>query len=200
MRAITWIKERGAEFAEVSLGGTSLQAAGVAVSGDPLPYRLDYELECADSFVTRRLTVQAHGASWSRRLVLSRNPRGEWEVQTSADGEVSLPPPGGDPATLAAALDCDLGECPVTNTMPVLRHGLLRGGAPREFIMAWVSVPDLAVRRSAQRYTFLGPPAATTGLPAGSAVIRYENGNFRADVVFDNDGIVADYPGLARRA
>jgi len=36
MRAITWVKERGAEFAEVSLGGASLRAAGVAVSADPL--------------------------------------------------------------------------------------------------------------------------------------------------------------------
>lgn len=200
MRAITWIKERGAEFAEVSLGATSLQAAGVAVSGDPLPYRLDYELECADSFITRRLTVRTQGANWSRRLVLSRDPRGEWGVQTSADGDAGLPPPGGDPATFAGALDCDLGECPLTNTMPVLRHGLLRGGAPHDFVMAWVSVPDLAVRLSAQRYTFLGPPAVTAGLPAGSVVIRYESENFRADVAFDNDGIVADYPGLARRA
>jgi uncharacterized protein len=200
MRAITWIKERGAEFAEVSLGGTTLRAAGAAVSADPLPYRLDYELECADAFITRTLTVQARGAGWSRRLVLSRDPRGVWQVEATADGEVALPPPGGDPGAFAAALDCDLGECPVTNTMPVLRHGLLRGGAPREFLMAWVSVPDLAVRPSAQRYTYVGPPATATGLPAGSAVIRYESEGFRADVVFDDDGLVADYPGIGRWA
>jgi hypothetical protein len=200
MRAITWIKERGAEFAEVSLGGTSLRAAGVAVSGDPLPYRMTYELECADAFITRKLTVQTRGASWSRRLVLSRDPRGVWDVQASADGDVDLPSPGGDPAAFAPALDCDLGECPVTNTMPVLRHGLLNGGGPRDFLMAWISVPDLAVRPSAQRYTFVGPPAPATGLPAGSAVIRYESGTFRADVVFDDDGLVVDYPGLGRRA
>jgi uncharacterized protein len=200
MLAITWIKERGAEFAEVRLDGTSLRAAGVAVSAEPLPYRLDYKLECADGFVTRRLTIQTHGANWSRSLVLSRDPRGEWGVEASAEGEVSLPPPGGDPTAFAAALDCDLGECPVTNTMPVLRHGLLQGGARRDFVMAWVSVPDLAVRRSEQRYTFVGPPAASTGLPAGSAVIRYESGPFRADVVFDKDGLVVDYPGLGRRA
>ena len=34
--AIAWVKERGAEFAEVTLDGTSLRAAGVAVSADPL--------------------------------------------------------------------------------------------------------------------------------------------------------------------
>jgi len=105
MRAITWVKERGAEFAEVSLGGASLRAAGVAVSADPLPYRLDYEPECADDFVTRTLTVQTRGATRRRRLALSRDPRRVWTVQASADGEADLPPPGGDPAVFAAALD-----------------------------------------------------------------------------------------------
>jgi len=200
MRAITWVKERGAEFAEVSLGGASLRAAGVAVSADPLPYRLDYELECADDFVTRSLTVQARGAAWRRHLALLRDPRGVWTVEAGADGEAGLPPPGGDPAAFAAALDCDLGECPVTNTMPVLRHGLLHGGAPRDFVMAWVSVPDLAVRPSAQRYTFVSRPVAAASTQPAAAIIRYESGTFRADVVFDDDGLVVDYPGLGRRA
>ena len=77
--------------------------------------------------------------------------------------------------------------------MPVLRHGMLRGGEPRDLVMAWVSVPDLSVRASAQRYTFLRADA-------GLSVIRYESGDFSADVVFDADGLVVDYPGLARRA
>jgi uncharacterized protein len=200
MRAITWIKERGAEFAEVSLGGTYLRAAGVAVSGDPLPYRMSYELDCAEGFVTRGLIVSAHGANWSRRLVLARDPQGVWSVEASADGEVDLPAPGGDPAAFAAALDCDLGECPLTNTMPVLRHGLLRGGAPREFVMAWVGVPSLTVTPSEQKYTFVGPPPNGTGATAGAAVIRYQSGTFSADVVFDEDGLVIDYPGLGRQA
>ena len=64
MRAITWIKERGAEFAELELGGGELRAVGVAVSGDPVPYRLEYELDCQDGFATRRLSVRAWGAGW----------------------------------------------------------------------------------------------------------------------------------------
>ena len=43
MRAITWIKEHGAEFAEVNLGDSYLRAAGVAIGAAPLSYRLDYE-------------------------------------------------------------------------------------------------------------------------------------------------------------
>ncbi len=187
-------------LAEVSLGGTYLRAAGVAVGAAPVSYRLDYELDCVDGFVTRRLLVRTQGATWSRRLVLSRDPQGVWGVETSVEGEVALPEPGGDPSAFAAAVDCDLGECPVTNTMPVLRHGMLHGGPPRDFVMAWVSVPDLSVRPSAQRYTFVGPPAAAAGPQAGAAVIRYESGTFCADVVFDDDGLVVDYPGLGRRA
>ncbi|HKB30910.1 MAG TPA: putative glycolipid-binding domain-containing protein, partial [Streptosporangiaceae bacterium] len=98
MRAITWVKPRGAEFAEVSLGDTYLRAAGVAVGADPLSYRLDYELDCVEGFVTRRLAVRAQGAEWSRSLVLSRDPQGLWGIETSVEGEVDLPEPGGDPA------------------------------------------------------------------------------------------------------
>jgi len=60
MRAITWIKDRGAEFAEVDLD-RGLRAVGVAVSGDPLPYRLEYELDCGEDLITRRLSVRTWG-------------------------------------------------------------------------------------------------------------------------------------------
>ena len=40
-----------------------------------------------------------------------------------------------------------------TNTMPVLRAGLLEAAAqPHDFVMAWVAVPDITVHRSEQRY------------------------------------------------
>jgi uncharacterized protein len=216
MRAVTWIKERGAEFAEVSLGENYLRAAGVAVGAAPVPYRLDYELDCGEGFVTHRLYVRVEGAGWGRRLLLARDPQGVWSADASAEGQADLPAPGGDPAVFAAALDCDLGECPVTNTMPVLRHRLLHGGPGRDFVMAWVSVPDLSVRASAQRYTYVSGPAETAAPPtepaagtagtpgdagaAGPTTIRYESGDFAADVTFDAEGLVVDYPGLGRRA
>jgi hypothetical protein len=216
MRAITWIKERGAEFAEVDLAGAGLRATGVAVSGDPVPYRLEYELDCGDDFITRRLSVRAWGAGWGRRLELARDLAGEWSVDAGSDGEAGLrglpdvpglPPPGGDPSGLAAALDCDLGECPLTNTMPVLRHGLLGGGGPVEFLMAWVSVPGLAVTPSRQLYTYLrGGTADELGLGSAAgadgpfSMIRYQSGDFSADVAFDAQGLVVDYPQIGRRA
>jgi uncharacterized protein len=113
---------------------------------------------------------------------------------TDGDGDVDLPPCGGDPVSFVDALDCDLGLSPVTNLMPILRHGLLSGGGPVELITVWVSVPDLRVRPDGQRYSYLrgGPD---------HHVVRYEatDGSFAADITVDGEGIVVDYPGIARR-
>jgi len=49
------------------------------------------------------------------------------------------------------ALDLDLGLSPVFITMPVLRHDLHNGGRAEEFLMIWISVPDLSIHASPQR-------------------------------------------------
>ena len=78
--------------------------------------------------------------------------------------------------------------------MPVRRHDFLRDG-PRDFTMAWVSVPDLAVHGEGQRYTFVRDE------PDGAALVRFDSldGSFTADILFDADGFVLAYPGIARR-
>lgn len=202
---IGWQKEAhlgGAEWADIVLHPDRLSARGTAIGMKPVPYRLDYELDTGPGFVTRRLRVRSHGNGWRRHLDLRRAEDGTWTADASQTGEpVELPAtdladPGASAETVAAlagAFDCDLGQCPVTNTMPVLRHGLLRPSEPMDFMMAWVSVPDLQVHRSGQRYSFLESD------PGGGAVIRYESGTFSAAVRFDPDGLVVDYPGLGNR-
>jgi hypothetical protein len=190
---MTWIKDSGAEFtfAELASGdsGSWLKATGTAVGADPMPYRLDYELYCGKGYVTRELNVAASGAGWARRLQLSRDASGRWRAGAFTAGLAELGP-GFD-----GALDCDLGLSPLTNTMPVLRHGLLAGGGPRTFQMAWVSVPDLSVELSEQTYEFLRRDPAT-----GNSVVRFTSEGFEADIVFDSSGFVVDYPGIGRRA
>ncbi|MFD9931877.1 putative glycolipid-binding domain-containing protein [Streptomyces massasporeus] len=178
MRAITWevFASRGFETAWVQLGEGVLRARGRAVGIDPEPYWISYELETAEGFVTRRLTVTAEAEAGTRTLDLLHDGHGRW----TANGE-PLPDVGG-------ALDCDLGLCPLTNTMPVLRHRLHREPGAREFLMAWVSVPDLAVRPSRQTYTHLRPGR-----------VRFSSGDFRSDLEFDEEGCVVDYPQLATR-
>ena len=191
-RVAVWTKEKraGYEFAEVTLEPDRLSARGVAIGGDPVAYRLDYVLETGPGFVTTRLDVSSRGAGWSRRLVLRRDGAGAWTVDAETEGNPELPAAGGDAAALAGALDCDLGLSPVTNLMPIMRHELLSAPGQVELAMAWVSVPGLAVELDGQRYT-----------SAGQNRVRYDalDGGFSAIITMDDDGLVADYPGVARR-
>lgn len=82
----------------------------------------------------------------------------------------------------------DLASSPLFNSLPIIQHGLHRGGAARDFVMTWVSVPDLDVSRSEQRYE-----------PLASGLVRFRSGSFTADLELDEDGFVVRYPGLAER-
>jgi hypothetical protein len=85
-------------------------------------------------------------------------------------------------------LDVDLQFSPLFNSLPVLRDGLLSGGEARLYTMAFVVVPDLSVAPSQQEYTPLEP-----------GFVRFRSGTFTADIAFDPQGFVTDYPRLARR-
>ena len=98
-RTVAWRKDDpfGVEFAEVRFATHSLRAAGVAVGTDPEPYRLDYEPEMGDGFITTRLHVTARGEGWHRALDLRRSPSGDWSVDTRIEGEGrSMAPAGGE--------------------------------------------------------------------------------------------------------
>jgi uncharacterized protein len=82
----------------------------------------------------------------------------------------------------------DLGFSPLFNSLPVLRHNLLADGNARDYVMRFISVPDLAVFESQQRYE-----------PLGSRRLRYRSGTFVAELDFDEDGYVVLYEGLAER-
>ena len=82
----------------------------------------------------------------------------------------------------------DLGNSPLFNSLPVLRDGLLEVGDAREYVMRWVSVPDLEVHEQRQRYE-----------PIDAGVVRFRSGSFTADIEFDGEGLVTRYPELAER-
>jgi uncharacterized protein len=99
---------------------------------------------------------------------------------------------------LESALDCDLALCLLTNTMPILRHDLVgashRGDdGAHDLVMAWISVPDLSVKRSEQRYAVSDP------IDEGGALVGYSTPGFRTTIEVDADGLVVNYPGLGRR-
>jgi hypothetical protein len=87
---------------------------------------------------------------------MERDPGGRVDADVDGGGELDLPAPGGDALDLGEALDCDLGFSPLTNN----DAGAAPPPAPQpgqvEFVMAWISVPDLGVHVSVQRYEHLG--------------------------------------------
>lgn len=199
-RMVAWTKidPIGAEIADVTLTTQGMLAAGTAIGSDPEPYRLDYELETDDQYVTRRVDVRATAEGWSRALHLMHDGSGTWTVDTDQSGHIASPAPGGDPRLFADALDADLGLSPLFNTMPVLRHGLHESGSrATDLLMVWISVPDLRVHPSRQRYTPLRPAGATSALVLFEALS--DEAIFRAEIEFDTTGLVVDYPGLATR-
>ena len=183
-----------AEAASLDLGADSLAATGSQMGADPVPYRLDYTLRTGTRFVTDILTVEATGDGWARWMHLARRGDGTWRCETDEQGRVALAPPGGDVDRVRGALDCDLARSPLTNLMPVRRHRLHEQAGGVDFLMAWVSVPDLGLHASEQRYEHVRREGA-------GAVVRYigRHRDFVGELVLDGDGVVELYPDLARQ-
>jgi uncharacterized protein len=82
----------------------------------------------------------------------------------------------------------DLGLSPLFNSLPVWRDRVLEDGKARDYVMRFVSIPDLRVLESQQRYE-----------PLDSRRLRFRSGDFTAELEFDDDGLVVRYEGLAER-
>jgi uncharacterized protein len=178
-RLLLWrgLDEWRAEAALVALTPTGLSARGTQLG---LGYRLDYALNAPEDFVTQSVEVTAVGEGWWRRLVLEHDGHGAWRSNSEEA-------PG-----VEGALDCDLGFSPLTNLMPIRRHDLHRRAAAVEIVAAWVSVPDLTLHASRQRYEHVR-----------ASVVRYTDlgthAGFTSELVVDEDGFVVVYPELAER-
>lgn len=181
-----------AEAAEVDLQPDALMATGTQMGVDPVPYSLTYRLRTGPAYITRQLELVSVGAGWSRRLVLDHDGHGAWQYDAHSVGAEHLAQAGGDSADVDGALDCDLGFSPLMNTMPVLRHNLHRTRGEVDFLMAWVSVPDLAVTLGRRRYEHVA-------VEGDAAYVKYISGDYTAEIVLDHGGFVLEYPDLAIR-
>lgn len=178
----------------MELDADGIVAAGIQIGCDPVAYRLDYRLETGPAFITQTLSIDVTGESWARHIDLVRHADGTWSCDTKEQGEAPLPPSGGDVRAVDGALDCDLARSPLTNLMPVRRHRLHEQPGEVDFLMAWVSVPDLGLRPSEQHYEHVRREG-------NLAVVRYvgRHRDFVGDLLFDRDGVVELYPDLATR-
>src|SRR3954454_21779345 len=151
------------EQAELEMTADGLLARSTAIGSVPVPYRLDLDLIVGADWITRRLALKATGDGWTMSLALARSSAGAWTGTAGMEGVVpsavaaTVPVDAVDPTSIPAhVLDVDVQYSTVTNVMPIRRLGLDRAGASGSFVMAWVSVPSLAITLAPQRYDLLG--------------------------------------------
>ena len=207
VRQVEWVGDddpERLEAATITLAPDRLDALGTSRTAD---YVASWSLETGPGWVTSMLDVAVFGRGFTRRLTLARDAHGRWTSEAVQNGtrrvhDEELPDPGISEAdarsgALDGADDCDLALCPVTNTMPILRLGAhQRAVQETPFVMAWVALPSLAVSRNEQLYS-----SRPFDPEAGHAVVRYSSAlrDFSGDLTVDPDGVVIDYPQLARR-
>jgi uncharacterized protein len=160
--------------------GYHVEGHATAVEGDHV-WGIRFAIELDSSWATRSARVVSRSELGTREVRLEGDGGGRWLVD-------------GAPAPLVeGCLDVDLEASAFTNAFPVRRVGL-RVGEASEAPAAYVRAPGLAVQRLEQRYERLAGPD-------GREVYAYEapDMNFAATLVFDEHGLVLDYPEIAVR-
>jgi uncharacterized protein len=174
------------EAARVLLGERGMRATGSIVScrqEGTEPYSASYTLTTDDTGVVERLTVRAIRAKGEQHVALTRSEEGIWLVDHGQ---------GAARTNFGGALDVDLQFSPLFNALPVRRLNLHRSAAKHDLSMVFVSLPDLEVSRVAQGYRTI-----SLGEPA---VVGISSDSLETELTVDPDGLVLEYPGLARRS
>ena len=154
----------------ISLVGTVLGAE------DGTPVRVEYRVLADGAGATTAVHVRDLRGFGQRTLTLTRDSKGNWTVD------------GIPTKSLKGCVDVDLGCSPSTNTLPIrrLRLGI---GASKTIQAAWVRFPSLAVEKTPQTYTRVD-----------EFTYRYASGTFEAELIVDEDGVVAQYAEWQRTA
>ena len=169
---------RGLEHLRLEVLADRVRADGwiLGEDGAGRPFRASYVVECDGAWRVRRARVEVLEDP-PRVLDLRADGLGRW---------TDLP--------LDGCIDVDIFPSPFTNTLPIRRLADAEPGRPVAIDVAWVAAPELTVRLSRQEYTLLARGAE-------GARWRYRglDSGFTTELDVDRDGLVLDYPGLARR-
>jgi hypothetical protein len=105
---------------------------------------------------------------------------GQIDMEATVDeGQWSID--GTERTDLSGCTDIDLGWTPATNTLPI-RRTRLEVGETAKVDAAWVTFPELAIRRVEQTYSRRSLLGWT-----------YSSASFTADINTDSNGIVVTY-------
>ena len=149
---------------------------------DAQTWIVTYSIQLDAAWLTRGARIAARTATGLRDTVLACDGEGRWHV----DGHRA--------AYLDGCLDVDLESSALTNTLPVHRLELA-AGARAETPAAYIRALGLSTERLAQTYARLPDEA-------GRQRYRYAAPafDFTCTLVYDESGLVLDYPGIAVRA
>ncbi|WP_098960256.1 putative glycolipid-binding domain-containing protein [Pseudonocardia sp. N23] len=185
---VTWQAEDqvALEGARVLIGQTGFRALGRVVRTGPNgELTASYRLTVNEDRVVERLSVTAATGDRERHLTMNRTEDGYWLLD---DGS------GSTRSDFGGATDVDLERSPLFNTLPIRRLNLHKEPGDHLIPVLFVSLPSLSVELVDQRYRTVSVGDGDT-----PAVVNFSSGTFSADLTVDADGIVAHYPGLARR-
>jgi hypothetical protein len=177
------------EAVRVVLGDRSMRASGSLVSARheaAEAYSASYSLATDETGVVQRLTVRTIRAQGEQYVSLTRSEEGIWLVDRVGQGAGTMR------TNFSGALDVDLAFSPLFNAVPVRRLGLHRVAAQHDLAVVFVSLPGLEVGCGQQTYR--------TVAVGETAVVSFASGVFESEFTVDADGLVLEYPGLARRA
>jgi hypothetical protein len=136
-----------------------------------------YDIGLDAGWRTRSAHVTGRAAAGRRELRLEADGAGHWQID------------GGPAPHLDGCLDVDLESSAFTNALPVHRLEL-QVGEQADAPAAYVRALDLAVERLEQSYLRLGDRRYRYSAP------RFD---LTCELVYDEAGLVLDYPGLATR-
>jgi uncharacterized protein len=164
------------------------QEDGWAVDGttaaveDTQTWIVTYSIRLDAGWVTRSARIMARTAAGLRETLLEVDQTGRWLVD-------------GDPAPhLDGCRDVDLESSAMTNALPVHRLALAAGGQA-DAPAAYVRALDLSVERLEQTYRRIADEGARQRYDYAAPAF-----DFTSCLVYDESGLVLDYPGVARCA
>jgi hypothetical protein len=173
----------GFEVVSVTVGRTDVRAHGqTAAVEDGQAWSVRYVITLDEAWHTRHAQVWGLSAMGERDVIVEIDGAGRWRVNGHLRPD------------LDGCLDVDLESSAWTNMIPVRRMGLGVGEAA-EAPAVYLRAVDLTVERLEQTYR---------RLPSDDGLQRYDYRapafDFESRLVYDEAGLLLDYPGIASRA
>ncbi len=168
-----------AYFERVADGYVITGSTTAVEDGDP--WIVGYEVRVRGDWTTRTARLHGRSRAGSHTLAMDADGRGHWRIDRQPV------------AALDGCLDVDLGSSVMTNALPVWRLALApgqRASAPA----AYARSPDLRVERLEQAYLRTDDEGVLQAYDYAAPAF-----NFACRLVYDEAGLVLEYPGIGVR-